>query len=154
MLPYNVQVKKNISGARLPLVSVGTLFASSLLHPANSIFLSHKISTSQLAVFFSHKKINTSHQPTEHSEYLCCDQSLLSLWLNIVLSAPKTNCFAVSQWTTPLAAVCNSAQSSENMALTCKREEIGLSDSPDLSCTIDVALLTRYWSYSYLVPFT
>jgi hypothetical protein len=64
MLPYNVQVKKNISGARLPLVSVVTLFASSLLHPANNIFLSHKINTSQLAVFFSYKKISTSQPNT------------------------------------------------------------------------------------------
>ena len=33
-----------------------TLFASSSLHPANSISLSHKTNTSQPAVFFSHKK--------------------------------------------------------------------------------------------------
>jgi len=32
------------------------MFASSSLHPANSISLSHKTSTSQPAVFFSHKK--------------------------------------------------------------------------------------------------
>jgi hypothetical protein len=52
------------------------MFASSSLHPANSIFLSHKTSINNqhqpASSTFLSQKISTSHQhqPAEHSEYL------------------------------------------------------------------------------------
>ena len=57
-----------------------TPFASSSLHPANSIFLSHKINTSQSTVFFSHKKstpATSTNQPNTLSMWIvgiatCC----------------------------------------------------------------------------------
>jgi len=53
-----------------------TLFASSSLHPANSISLSHKTSTSQPAVLFSHKKSAPATSTSQPNTV-----NMIKLWL-------------------------------------------------------------------------
>jgi len=63
---------RGTSSFQLPSV---TLFASSSLHPANNISLSHKASTSQPTVLFSHKKsapaTSTSQPNTVRGDHFC-----------------------------------------------------------------------------------